>query len=515
MRCARPLLALCLLAVGANAGAATSAQTADPIAQAPALPGAPAISATDRVYTADQVSNTVSVIDPSTNTLLGVVPLGATRVGSVFSPVYYDEVNVHGLGFAPDGSLLGVIGVTTNAVTLIDPATNRVVGRTYVGRAPHEGFISPDGRELWVAVRGENYVSVLDVDRMRQAGADEAPATVGSGAVGLGDPAAATGVEIARIATGRGPSMVVFSPDGTTAYVNHSEAAEILKIDVASRRVSDRLGDLVSPFSPNLAVSPDGAEIWVTHKDVGKVTVIDAEAFRVLAVVETGPVTNHVTFVTTPDAGYAYVTVGGADQTLVFRRNGAAPERVATIPHTGATPHGLWPSADNSRVYVALENADAVDVIDTARRQVVATIPVGQQPQALVYVAGAVPAGGGAVNLSRQGLDLRVETIEAPVEGVPGLAARVIVRQLPAIDMVEVAGRGLPPGRSYAVVLEGAGGSTTAVRLTTTPAGAANALAFTGFFGQYDRVRLVPLEPPAQSAADAVGATPAPATPTP
>jgi DNA-binding beta-propeller fold protein YncE len=37
------------------------------VQQAPALPGAQAISPGDRVYTADQSSNTVTVIDPSAN----------------------------------------------------------------------------------------------------------------------------------------------------------------------------------------------------------------------------------------------------------------------------------------------------------------------------------------------------------------------------------------------------------------------------------------------------------------
>src|ERR1700739_3578054 len=34
------------------------------------------ITSHDRVYHADQASNTVSVYDPSSNTLLGVIPLG-------------------------------------------------------------------------------------------------------------------------------------------------------------------------------------------------------------------------------------------------------------------------------------------------------------------------------------------------------------------------------------------------------------------------------------------------------
>ena len=33
---------------------------------------------------------------------------------------------------------------------------------TYIGRSPHEAFFTPDGREGWVTVRGENYISVID-----------------------------------------------------------------------------------------------------------------------------------------------------------------------------------------------------------------------------------------------------------------------------------------------------------------------------------------------------------------
>ena len=56
-------------------------------------------ASTDRVYTADQNSNTVSVINPSTNALVGQIRLGNQRP-DVLSPLYKGEINVHGLGFA-------------------------------------------------------------------------------------------------------------------------------------------------------------------------------------------------------------------------------------------------------------------------------------------------------------------------------------------------------------------------------------------------------------------------------
>lgn len=52
----------------------------------------------DRVYTADQNSNTISVINPDTNTLLGQIRLGNARP-DVLSPLYRGQINVHGLGF--------------------------------------------------------------------------------------------------------------------------------------------------------------------------------------------------------------------------------------------------------------------------------------------------------------------------------------------------------------------------------------------------------------------------------
>jgi len=219
--------------------------------------------------------------------------------------------------------------------------------------------------------------------------------------------------------------------------------------------------------------------------------VVDARRLRAIAVVDTGPVTNHVNFVTTRDAALAYVTVGGLNQTKVFRRGGSSPQLVATIPNSGAAPHGLWPSPDNSRVYVGLENADAVDVIDTSTQTVVSTLGVGQQPQALVYVAGAVPSGDGTEGLERQGLDRRRLNLAVPVRGSQAPASAV-VRETNNVDMIDISARNLTPGAPYTAF---AGDGTRFVPLldvVANPAGGAQALGFTRFFDVYDRVILVP-----------------------
>jgi len=437
--------------------------------QAPALYGAaPPISARDRVYTADQTSNTVTVINPATNQVLGTIPLGDERLGHLLSPLYFGQANVHGLGFSRDGRLLDVIDVTTNSAVLIDTATNRVLRTFYVGRAPHEGFISPDGRQLWVAVRGQDYVAVLDI---------------------------ASGREVDRIQTEPGPSKVVFSPDGHLAYVNHERADAMDVIDVASRRIVARITGLAGQFSSDEAISPDGKEVWAPDKMSGKTTVVDALHFRVLTTLDTGPRTNHPNFVSTRTGDYAYVTVGGTNQTLVYRRAGAHPTLVARIQDTGAEPHGIWPSPDNTQVYVVLQKAAAVDVIDTATMRVIATLHVGEGSQALVYVADAVPQGDGRQGLTRQGLDKRVMTLTVPVHGTAGMA-EVSINGAEGVDQIDVDAMKLPPDAQFTVY--GVLASDTRIKvplfdITATPEGKVEeALAFTKFFGVYNGVIIAP-----------------------
>jgi YVTN family beta-propeller protein len=404
----------------------------------------------DRVYTADQTSNMVSVIDPATQQLLGVIRLGDPVPGAL-SPLYKGALLVHGLGFSPDHRTLAVVSIGSNSVTLIDTTTNRIKGTVYVGRSPHEGFFTPNGRELWVAVRGEDYVSVIDPTQMK---------------------------EVRQVKTANGPGMVLFRPDGRYAYVPSSFTPEFDVIDTTSYQVVARRPQ-ASPFSPNLAVSPDGKEVWFTLKDTGKAQVVSGEPpFRILATLDTGPITNHVTLADNANGKFAYVTVGGLNEVKVYRR-GTQPELIATIP-TGDLPHGIWHSGDNKRVYVGLENSDAVLAIDTLSNTIIATIPIGQTPQAVVYVPGAVATGDGTANLAPLGVAGQALHIEMLPPAGAGTNARatVAVNSLGVIDLLQIAAAGLQPGQEYQLCLVDSlvkpdASPTALTRFTTNPSGAA------------------------------------------
>ena len=133
-------------------------------------------------------------------------------------------------------------------------------------------------------------------------------------------------------------------------------------------------------------------------------------------------------------------------------------------------------AGDGARVYVGLENEDRMAAIDTLTNKVIATSPIGQTPQAVVYVPQAVPAantgnnamtvmegnaptGAGAEGL--QPLGVAGQTAQlwlAP----PGQGATAGGEQPPTsvtlfdqglVQVLEAAVTGLEPGKPYVLAL--------------------------------------------------------------
>jgi YVTN family beta-propeller protein len=437
--------ALFLAATMLATGSAAWAGQAPGALSSPDIP----ISHHDRIYAAEQFSNTVSVTDPVDNKLLGVIRLGDPQPLN-FSPLYKGQVLVHGMGYSPDHHTLAVVSIGSNSVTFIDTATNAVKHVTYVGRSPHEAFYTPDGKEVWVTVRGENYISVID------AGSFE---------------------EKTRITTPSGPGMQIFSPDGKYGYICSSFNPETDVVTVADHRIVAKVKQ-DSPFCPNIAATPDGKQVWFTLKDVGKTQVFDARPpFGLIKTIDTGPITNHVNFAQTAKGSFAYVTIGGLNEVKVFRTDDFS--QVATIP-VGNLPHGVWPSGDGSRVYVGLENADALAAIDTATNKVIANVPIGQAPQAIAYVPNAAPNPDDRENLQPLGVAGQVAHLAlAPKrEAGDGKApTSVSLFDQGLIQILQASVTGLQPKQKYVLALseheDGSGPLQPLAAFMTNPAGSA------------------------------------------
>ena len=177
-------------------GAAALAGFGEALAQSGAT-----IEPNDRVFITNEDSNTISVIDPRSNTVDttinltsfdedprppfrfvtgGVVP---THAAMIHKPLYHGCIDAHGCVPSPDGRLLATAGRGSSNVYLIDTVARKVIGNTpnpaaaastnaerlasgiLVGREPHEPTFTRNGKELWVALRGEDRIAIIDLER--------------------------------------------------------------------------------------------------------------------------------------------------------------------------------------------------------------------------------------------------------------------------------------------------------------------------------------------------------------
>ncbi len=396
--------------------------------------GMSAVEANDRVFIANEDSNTISVIDPRTNTVETTINLTSfdedprppfryvtngvmpTHAAMVNKPLYHGCNAAHGVVPSPDGRLLATTGRGSSNVYLIDTQTKKVVGNVpnpqagqstnperlssgiQVGREPHEPTFTRNGKELWVTVRGEDRIAILDVDgAIKQSSGIEAKAVR------------------QYLSTINGPAQAWFSKDGKLAFVISQKVAKVDVFQVNAdaqgyshpvRVTTLDIGAQDKPaFTPFQKTTPDGSEIWLSHKLADQVSAIETKApFRVLGSVQLGSLArpNHLEFVENAKGKVSYVSLarvddggpGGAasSQIAIIDRSGPVATRkvVSTFFTHGRESHGLWTDPSNTLLYVAHEQDElpgtpnagqtvcsAFDVSDPFAPKFLAQIPLG------------------------------------------------------------------------------------------------------------------------------------------
>lgn len=327
----------------------------------------------DTAYVANEATGTVSVIDTKTNTIATTIGLGSDpaipgtpQPDGPFNaethhhnPFYNGHVGTHGLWLTPDGSVLLVANRISGTMVAIDTAKNTVLGYTPVGREPHLATVRPGGGEAWVAVRGENNITVLELNRDRLFKQE----------VRRTDRMRTT----ATIGTVRGPSMVSFTSDGRFAFVCAGKQDRVDKIDAKTRKVV-RSQKVPAAFSPFCLVSPDNQELYVVHKGAQKLSILGtSELSLVVEGMPIGPCANHIFFV----GKLAYITIGGPPpcapagvdregKIVIVDRTTRKIAHELTGPAFTGDPHGIWAASDG-RLYVGHERGNRVTVINTGK----------------------------------------------------------------------------------------------------------------------------------------------------
>jgi YVTN family beta-propeller protein len=307
-------------------------------------------SASPFAYVANQLSNTVSVIDTATNAVVASPAVGnapqSVAVNAAATRAYV--TNSGGVG----------------SVSVIDTATNAVVGAAItVGSNPFGVAVNPAGTRVYVANFIGNTVSVIDTG---------------------------TSSVVATIPVGSRPNFIVVNPAGTRAYVTNNISNSVSVIDTGTNAV---VGSpiTVGAGPVGIAINLAGTRLYVVNQDAGTVSVIDTATNTVVG----APILVGVTplgVVVNPAGTRVYVTnSGGGTVTVIDTAANAAVGSPITV---GLNPAGIAMHPAGTRVYVANTLSATVSVIDTATNAVVgSSIGVGNRPRGVGIVAPTVVVG--------------------------------------------------------------------------------------------------------------------------
>lgn len=303
--------------------------------------------------------------------LLAWLASGAAFAGGVPTivgmPPVTDPANLYGdagtdmLSPAVAGALprVYVPNLRSDSVSVIDPATFKVVDTFKVGRSPQHVVPAYDLRTLWVTNNAEDRPdgSLTPID----------PTT--------GKPGRAVAVD--------DPYNMYFSPDGKSAIVVAEEDARLDFRDPHTMALQFRLPVPGCKGINHADFSIDGRYAIFTCEFGAKLAKIDMVAHKVLGYLKLKRHGMPQDIRVSPDGKVFYVADMMADG--VYLIDGDSFTKIGFIA-TGTGTHGLYPSRDGRRLYVAnrgthkihgpRKGKGSVSVIDFATRQVVATWPI-------------------------------------------------------------------------------------------------------------------------------------------
>ena len=310
--------------VGLWAGVA-AAQGARPVETVPGMPPVPdptnlysetrsdkmspaVAGALSRIYVPNRQGNDVTVIDPATMKVVDRFAVGINPqhvVPSWDMKTLWVTNNAEG---RPDGSL-----------TPIDPTTGKP-GKTIMVEDPYNMYFTPDGKSAIVVAEALKRLDFRDPQTMAMQYSIPVPGC-------------------------KGINHADFSIDGRIAIFTCEFQGSLARIDLAGRKVLGYLKLSRGGMPQDIRSSPDGSTYFVADMKAGGVFVIDGATFTETAFIKTG---------------------------------------IGT--------HGLYPSRDGTKLYVANRGSahvfgppkgkGSVSVLDFATRQIVATwtVPGGGSP---------------------------------------------------------------------------------------------------------------------------------------
>lgn len=327
-----------------------------------------------RVLTANQTSDSVSLVDISAGRVLAETTTGRKPAGVAWSPDGKRAVVSHWYGYDV-------------AILEVSEESLKVLGRVEVGPEPRGVALSSDGATAYVAVGVTNEVVRLDL----------ASRTV-------------TG----RLTVGREPRGLALSPDGARLLVGNARSSDLSLIDTAAWRVErtlpidglnlrqvaiglDGFGYVANMKNRGFATTRNNIDQgWVLGQRVSRVNLDGGEPYETLTLDPHGEAVGDVHGLAfSSDGSRLALSAGGTREVLLLRTdlkrlpwrvNGSRDlidpalyqdkARFRRVPVDGR-PTEIAFGPDGRSLIVANYLLDAVQVVDAAAGRLVQTIALG------------------------------------------------------------------------------------------------------------------------------------------
>ena len=315
-----------------------------------------------RVYVTNSASDTIDVIDPSTNHVVQVIH-------GIELP--------HGIAFSPDGARIYVSNEAESVLDVVDRSTGAILTKVPLSARPNNLAITKDGGRVLVGIRAEpGVVDVIDTRSLTLTKSIPVDGSVHNvfvtpdgkyGVSGSIENKSATVIDLqlekpvwkVRFDRPVRPMAFETNPDGSTrrifvqlsdfngfAVVDFQKRTEVLRIKLPNepRGFGVAEGRTGTP-SHGIGVAPDGKSLWVNSTFANAVFKYSLPELRLV--------------------GYAPL-----------------PEVHPTghLP-TGSVPEWITFTPDSKTLYVSNSAARSVSAIDADTLKPVATIPVGEVPK--------------------------------------------------------------------------------------------------------------------------------------
>lgn len=288
-------------------------------------------------YVSNKGSNTVTVIDRSTDRVVDVIQVGRGPQGIVVTP---------------DTFRAFVVNSDSNSLSILDISNNRVLHTVNLEAGkPSDLAITPDGRTLYVANTTLNTVSALNAESF---------------------------ATVATIPVGRRPVALALDPSGDRLLVVNHGSNTVSVIDTRSNRVTTTVSVEFKPAW--IAIDPNTDQAFVVHLASPQLSIISLATLRVVRSAHVG-----IAAAVIPDGDTRRVFAAVVPRNRISLYDVRINAELASVA-VGRDPHRLALDISRGKLYVVNRGSDSVTVIDRNTRRVRATIPVGKLPYTIAIV---------------------------------------------------------------------------------------------------------------------------------